>query len=178
MHAFPLCPLQGRCRDCEIFIFMYFNGFYRVPVTIAALTVASIILTCCLIVVMANEFPILPDKLIRWSDTFSLCWKDRSIFVVFVITTIALATGLAMVSGLQYCNKSFFSLLLEPFCQRDFASCKKPTLSPKRISFKHTFQDLRITRFVTLLTQNCSLIGDFRCVVVFTLLNILSLLYY
>ncbi|CAL8110129.1 unnamed protein product [Orchesella dallaii] len=69
-----------------------------VPITIATLTVASIILTFCLIVVMANEFPVLPDKLIRWSDTFSLCWKDRSIFVVLVVTTIALATGLTILS--------------------------------------------------------------------------------
>jgi len=72
--------------------------FFRTPIAIATLTVATIILTLCLIVVMANEFPVLPDKLIRWSDTFSLCWKDRSIFVVLVVTTIALATGLTIVS--------------------------------------------------------------------------------
>lgn len=89
--------------------FFFFYAIRRVPITIGTLTVASIILTCCLIVVMANEFPVLPDKLIRWSDTFSSSWKDRSIFVVLVIATVSLATGLTMVSvsWWKMRNKSF-----------------------------------------------------------------------
>jgi adenylate cyclase 8 len=65
--------------------------------TITTLTVASIILYFCLILVMANEFPSLPKKLVNLSDAFSLQRKDRSLFVVFIITTLAIATGLNIV---------------------------------------------------------------------------------
>lgn len=70
----------------------------RNKITIVSLTAASFILTCCLVLVMANEFPSLPKKLIKFSSSFSLRRRDRSIFVIFIITTLAVATGLNIVS--------------------------------------------------------------------------------
>lgn len=46
----------------------------------------------------ANEFPSLPAKIVNLSDTFSICRKHRSLFVVFIISTLAIATGLNIVS--------------------------------------------------------------------------------
>ena len=47
---------------------------------------------------MASEFPSLPQKFIEFSSSFSLRRKNRSIFVIFVITTLAVATGVNIVS--------------------------------------------------------------------------------
>ncbi|CAG7820370.1 unnamed protein product [Allacma fusca] len=70
----------------------------RNKISIASLTAASFMITSCLVLVMANEFPSLPKKLIKFSSSFSLRRRDRSLFVIFIITTLALATGLNIVS--------------------------------------------------------------------------------
>ncbi|XP_035711025.1 uncharacterized protein LOC110854056 isoform X2 [Folsomia candida] len=66
--------------------------------TISTLAIATLLLCCCLVLVMANEFPSLPAKIVNLSDTFSICRKHRSLFVVFIISTLAIATGLNILS--------------------------------------------------------------------------------
>ena len=96
-------PASVLRHSCHILILslmwlVVYVCIYRNKITIATLAAASFILTCCLVLVMANEFPSLPKKLIKFSSSFSLRRRDRSLFVIFVITTLALATGLNIVS--------------------------------------------------------------------------------
>ncbi len=65
---------------------------------IGSLSLASVILTASLLLVMANEFPVFPQRLVDFSSALSRRRRDRSIFIVFVISTLVIATGLHVVS--------------------------------------------------------------------------------